>query len=256
MYFPYAKRLFNGALVCLAFSMLLFSCTKDANNGSSSGSATTPTVVQIKFPLTKGTWWKYVRIDSTDSAPYFPNGGKHTYDSTIELITFSGNTMSINGSMAFQLNIQNLTKNKVDSEYISTANGDYSRYTNNILSVPPPAYSYFSTPIYVTNSFFNPDSLANSNRQQQVAFEYFFYRTDTSVVVFGKSFPSSVFVRKSHTTYAPGTQSPLTPNYGFLATIAQGIGFAKYEEFSSSGGAYSWISSYMSRRLIDYYIAP
>jgi hypothetical protein len=253
MYLPYSKRIINGASVFFTFSILLFSCSKDSTG---TGPTPAPAPVQIKIPLTKGTWWKYVRIDSTASAPYYPNGGKHTYDSTIELVTVSGNKTLINGLVAYMLTIQNLTKNKIDSEYISTANGDYSRFTNDMISVLPPAYTYFSTPIYVTNSFFNPDSLANSNRQPQVAFEYYFYRTDTSAVIFGKSFPSSIFVLKNHTTYAPGTQSPLTPNYGFLATIAQGIGFAKYEESSSSGGAYSWTNNYMSRRIIDYYIAP
>ena len=238
----------------LAIILFFLSCTKKSDTVVDNIIKQTTPAIPINFPLTTGTWWKYAKIDSSFIWGYQIGSSVPKYrDITVELITVAGLIKLAVGSDAYLLDIQNLTNKKRDTNYFVPVSGDFRLYTKEMIDVSPPSYSYFSTSVYVSKSYFNPDSIISHTLQSQTN-EFSFYRIDSSINVSGKIFSPAIYVLKKHFTNPIGAQKGL--DYTFAATIAQGIGFVKYESMKYDGNGFGGYQIYLSREILDYYIAP
>ena len=229
---------FTGAIV----SCLLFSCNKN-------GGTPKPTIDSLSIPLNIGTWWKYQRNDTSRGA----DGSRPVccsllfIDSSIEQITVIGKTQyidtiaDITNSIirfdkvnAFMLDVKNLTKGTVDTNYFF--------YNNDTFKIKGKTYSFaIKLPLVDGQQYnFGPN----------VFEETYIVKKDTSMIVLNNRFDHSIFYEYVSSIGSPDKDTKgkcifLNPNVGF---VYWKVSYGHINHYNGSNDIW------FDRKLIDYHL--
>ena len=220
--------LFIGVIILC----LLFSCKKDSSQPST-----------IPIPFTKGTWWKYQRIQKLETYNNPCSGCNNTSssDSSIELITVIGKSPFFDSITveAFVLEVKNLTKGTLDTIHAYYRNDFFYMW---------PIKDEFGLMIYMP-LFEGYSSTIPNQSSHDVAYVI----NNISINVFNQNFDNCINYFNSNSSFYGAYSSSMKIN----TYLKSGIGFVYWEKSNS----YTWHygngnSGSYYRRLIDYHIEP
>ncbi|MEI8075349.1 MAG: hypothetical protein WCH78_11425 [Bacteroidota bacterium] len=213
-----------------------------------------PVLDSLPLPLTTGTWWKYQRLDSSVGylTPHF--------DSSIELISVIGKTPYVipvvnntnniiryryDTVFAFMLEVKNLTKGTLDTNYAVYYDSSFNVYkmknTDNLyLTLRLPQFetklasgSIIILPFYVLNIYTVVKSAV--------------------VSVNNKVFNGCIYTEVSGTHFYSSVDTWVYHSTTFLKPA---IGFVYWSFQSEYHSQYPSNNNWSVRRLIDYHVEP
>ena len=213
-----------------------------------------PVLDSLPIPLTIGTWWKYQRIDSSiDYSNSCLVCGISSSVSSTELITVIGKTSIVDSAQetispwrkrydtveSFVLEVKNLTKGTLDTSHAYYYNASFYMRPNK---------DGFGLNIYMP--FFEGNSYVIPNQPSPYTA---YVNNNISITVLNQNFDSCINYYNSYGHFygAYGESSEiktyLKPGVGF-------VDWAIYYSYTSHYG--NGKSSWYSRKLLDYHIAP
>ena len=229
-------------IIGVVFCCILFSCKKESTTSTTDPIIdpvpTIPKWDSLPFPLTKGTWWKYQRYDSSLTTTVGLYSAK--YDSSIELITVIGLTKiaALNNQDAVLLEIKNLTKGTLDSNYayyynarftIKSANL-FTKYVNLRLPQKNGLLMYYDTSVQYSSLYVN---------------------TDTSVVVKNTVYNNCVYTNEFEYWNWPNIFV-----FQSIDLMKPKLGFVYWYMQSEQKSHYVSSNTWAVRKLLDYNIMP
>ena len=263
-------KLFAGILLALS---ILYACKKTGNPDvpSNPGGVVVVTDDFLSFPLLKGNYWKYQRIDSAFA--HIPSKDTLlTVDTTEEMITVMGDTLipaihAVNRLAILQ--VKNLTKNKLDTNFIlytkdffalyghpvSQTSSTYTGLAGVILPVPVAGTSWgriIKITLPVSNSLFNMEAL----RTSYLYLDSVYTRKDTVLSVSGNSYSSVVYVNSVNysISFAASGSGGYSFENKFYCKPAIGILYQRQTPIMVQGSAFNnvYFKNWFTRRLISY----
>jgi hypothetical protein len=240
-------------------AIAMFGCKKDHNPAPNPNPNPTPTPtpspsasVQLSFPTTVGTWWKYERIDTTKTI----STSLITKDTSEELITIVGKTSLPNGpSEVITLKIQNLKTGNLDTNYMELTTSKFALYPAKAAQVPfTAAFFKLSMPLYNKPVDFTPFS---NTAYPSVYVDTIKTLLDTSIQQGTTNYTKCQYANRLLLSKGGSLGSVLSTfddRYFFKQDI--GIVFSQQLRDGTVELPYGFRTIYFRRRLIDYKIMP
>ncbi len=254
--------LFIGVIILC----LLFSCKKDSISSQTPPPPPPPPFVDsfllhpplvldsLPISFTTGTWWKYQRNDSArGTPPGFPICCVlYNIDSSIELLTVIGQVpyiVTVNEIKnniitrtrydtvnAFMLEVKNLTKGTLDTNYAYYYNSSFNLQGKNEFS------NYIHVPIIE----------GTQNISLVSGVETYIVKRGESITILNNSFDNCIYNEFSWWSGWPDRTSESKKSY-----LKPGVGFVDWEFLHDDLNHYSGSNTNWDiRKLIDYHIAP
>ncbi len=260
------------------FLLLLFSCSKSADNNIIGPSLNSPLTIQdgLSFPLSKNSYWEYQRIDSF-TLNYTSLNGISLYvkaDTSKELITLTGDTLisSIDPvKRLLVLQVKNLTYNTVDTTFLYYTSDRFSSYTHPVTEndnffyspIPPGSpnlmisYSNWSKqitlPLPVKNVYRD-----TSSRILTPSIDTTYSTKDTTITVSAIAYNNCVYAEytKIVASFAASGVGGFSHKYYSFTKPGIGIVFEYYTPDISQGSAFDHFhgTRWTVRRLVNYKI--
>ena len=247
--------LFIGVIIWV----LLFSCKKDSPPPPPPPPIDSfllhppPVTDSLPIPLTIGTWWKYQRVDSSNSYGPFGYNWKNN-DSSIELITVIGKTPFVDVYYefinnierkrydtvnAFMLEVKNLTKGTLDTIH--------AFYNNAFFYIIPNTDTFYLykqvQPLEGTLQYYIHHIPISGNTKVV---------NNSSVSVLNMIFDNCIYTVDTF-SYNAGNRGNGTTLKNYLKPS---VGFVYWEYVDYWYYYYDTNTRWYYRRLIDYHIAP
>jgi hypothetical protein len=259
-------------LMLMAICLFSFTCNKSVNNTIAS-TQNPDSKDGLQMPVSVGSSWKYLRIDSTEM--WGPTGVvTYIIDSSEELVTVTGDTLisSIDPKIKLLVlsdyNVKSQTTDLTFFRYTKTNLTIYGRsemlvsgwYTiGGLPSIPPAPYfdnygdKLFFTSLPVTSTSFHllDSLLINSNR----GYDTTFVSKDTSCQVSGTNYLHAVYFRYTDfsSSFAPSGAGGFSIGYSCFIQPGIGIIFSVQPDYSVQGSVYNNNHQYkwVTRRLTE-----
>ncbi len=232
----------------------------------------------LGLPVTKGSYFKYIRNDTTSVRFLALN---YYTDSSQEIITNMGKVivpgLGITDSVYF-LQINNITKNTQDTIYLLYNTETFSIFgrqvylykSNSYYSGPQDTigntnttynftkwYNYLKLSLPVKNSPFLLDSLEG---YPVMGLDTAFIRIDTTAAILKTIYSKSVYIKRDSyiNSTAPSGAGGYTTSYNIIIKPNLGMIFTKQKPYfyqgQAGGGNNVFTDKWFTRKLIDYKI--